>query len=134
MITRLLAPYLEGGFMLTYCILPLTEDVFQIFSLSLAPDGYPLEAWMEVRYLPGIDGWVLSIWDDATGEQLVNQIPIICSLGQVNDLLRPFRHLRDGKGLGSLFCIRAEDATTTPDPAAGNLRQFQVLFGDTIPG
>ena len=119
--------------MLTYWFLPLTEDVFQIFSMSLSPDGYPLEARIEVRYLPGIDGWVLSIWNDATGELLVNQIPLICSLGQVNDLLRPFRHLRNGKGLGSLFCIRAEDATTTPDPAKGNLLQFSILFGDTIP-
>lgn len=119
--------------MLTYWFLPLTEDVYQVFSLSLAPDGNPLEARIEVRYLPGIDGWVLSIWDDANGEMLVNQIPLICSLGVVNDLLRPFRHLRDGKGLGSLFCLRAEDAISTPDPAAGNLRQFQVLFGDTIP-
>ena len=120
--------------MLTYWVLPLTEDVRQVFSLSVAPDGNPLEARIEVRYLPGIDGWVLSIWDDATGELLVNQIPLVCSLGLVNDLLRPFQHLRDGKGVGSLFCLRAEEGTTTPDPAAGNLRQFQILYGDTIPG
>ena len=50
---------------------------------------------------------------------------------EINDLLLPFRHLRKGKGLGSLFCLRAVDEPSTPDPSEGNLNEFQVLFGDT---
>ena len=87
---------------------------------------------MELRYLPAPDRWVASIWDHAGGELLVNMIPLICSYGQVNDLLAPFRHLRNGKGLGSLFCLRGTDEPSTPDPAGGNLAEFQVILSDTF--
>ena len=70
-----------------------------------------------------------AIWDHALGEMLVNQIPLICSYEQLNDLLLPFRHLRDGTGMGSLFCLRNTDQPKTADPAKGNLTEFQVLWG-----
>ena len=73
-----------------------------------------------------------SIWDNASGTLLVNMIPLICSYGSVNDLLLPFRHLREGKGLGSLFCMRNTDEPKTPDPGEGNLTEFQVWWGDTF--
>ena len=44
------------------------------------------------------------------------------------------RHLRDGQGLGSLFCIRNTDPPKTADPAEGNLTEFQILWGDTWTG
>ena len=53
---------------------------------------------------------------------------------QLNDLLLPFRHLRDGKGMGSLFCLRNTDQPKTADPSKGNLTEFQVLYGDTYSG
>jgi hypothetical protein len=65
---------------------------------------------------------------------LVNQIPLICSYEQLNDLLLPFRHLRDGRGMGSMFCLRNTDQPKTADPAMGNLTEFQILFGDTYSG
>ena len=117
---------------MTYAILPLTEDPWQVFTLDLTIDGEPFHAQIEIRYLPAADQWFLSIWDHASGELLINQIPVICSYGQVNDLLRPFRHLQDGRGLGSLFCLRNTDAPSTQDPAKGNLTEFQVLMGDTF--
>ena len=138
---------------MTYAILPLTEDPWQVFTLDLTIDGEAFHAQIEIRYLPAPDQWYLSIWDHAAGEMLVNQIPLICSYEQLNDLLTPFRHLRDGKGMGSLFCLHpsgrnggdshsvpAEHGTgvTVPlfraDPAKGNLTEFQVLFGDTWTG
>ena len=39
---------------------------------------------------------MISILDDSSGELLINQIPLICSYGEVNDLLQPFRHIREG--------------------------------------
>ena len=115
-----------------YTILPLSSAVRQVFTLDLAPDGIPLHARIEIRYLPAPDRWVISIWDNASGELLINQIPLICSCGQINDLLLPFRYLRNGQGLGSLFVIRGTDEPETPDPAGGTLLQFCVLFGRTI--
>ena len=114
-----------------YYILPLTEDPRQVFTLDLSIDGEPFHARVEIRYLPAPDSWVISVWDNSAGELLINQIPLICSYGQVNDLLLPFRHIRNGQGLGSLFMIRAVDDPSTPDPAKENLTEFRVLFGDT---
>ena len=117
---------------MTYATLPLTEDPWQVFTVDLTINGAPFHAQVEIRYLPAPDQWFLSIWDHASGEMLVNQIPIICSYELVNDLLVPFRYLRNGAGLGSLFCLRNTDAPSTPDPAKGNLTEFQILWGDTF--
>ena len=115
---------------MTYTVLPLTEDPRQVFTLDLSIDGEPFHARVEIRYLPAPECWVISVWDNSSGEMLINQIPLICSYGQVNDLLLPFRHIRNGQGLGSLFVIRAVDDPSTPDPAKGNLTEFRVLWGD----
>ena len=117
---------------MTCTILPLTDDPRQVLTIAVAPDGEALQARVEVRYLPAPDVWVISLWDDATGQLLVNQIPLICSYGRVNDLLIPFRHQRNGKGLGSLFVFRAVDVPDSPDPAKGNLGQFSLLWSDTL--
>ena len=114
-----------------YWMLPLTEDPRQVFTLDLQIDGAAFHARVEIRYLTAPDVWVISVWDNSSGELLVNQIPLICSYGQVNDLFRPFRHLRQGQGMGSLFVLRNTDEPKTQDPAKGNLTEFRVLFGDT---
>ena len=114
-----------------YWILPLTEDPRQVFTLDMQIDGIAFHARVEVRYLTAPDVWVISVWDNSSGMLLINQIPLICSYGQVNDLFLPFRYLRNGLGMGSLFVIRNTDDPSTPDPASGNLTEFKVLFGDT---
>ena len=113
-------------------ILPLGTSPRQVFTLDMEIDGEPFHALVELRYLWAPDCWVLSISDNASGELLVNRIPLICSLGQPNDLLRPFRHLREGRGLGSLLVIRAADEPATPDPAENTLSSFTILWGDTL--
>ena len=115
-----------------YYILPLSGDPRQVFTLDMSIDGVAFHARVEIRYLLAPDVWVISVWDNSSGELLVNQIPLICSYGDVNDLFRPFRHLRNGQGMGSLFVIRNTDEPRTPDPAQGNLTEFRVLFGRTI--
>ena len=117
---------------MTEYILPLTNDPRQVMTLDLTIDGEGFHARIEVRWLPAPAVWVISIWDDSTGELLINQIPLGCSYGEVNDLLRPFRHLREGQGMGSLFVIRDTDEPSTTDPAKGNLTEFRVLWGRTI--
>ena len=116
---------------MTYTILPLTQDTRQSFTLTLSINGESFYARMEVRYLPASDCWVLSIWNQATGELLINMIPLICSYGRINDLLALFSFLRNGQGLGSLFVLRNVDHPSTPDPARNNISEFQVLWGDT---
>ena len=117
---------------LTYAELPLTNDPRQVFTVDLSLDGVPLYARIEIRYLSGPDRWVISIWDNSDSTLLVSQVPLICSYGFLLDLLFPFRYLRGGRGIGSLFVIRATDNPSTPDPAAGNLAEFQILWGDVL--
>ena len=116
---------------MTYAILPLTEDPWQVFTVDLMINGDPFHAQVEIRYLPAPDQWYLSIWDHASGEMLVNQIPLICSYGEVNDLFQHFRHLRDGRSMGSLIVLRAVDEPRTENPSAGNLAEFALICGDT---
>lgn len=117
---------------MTGYVLPLTPDPWQVMTLDVVLDGEAFHVQVEIRYLPAPDQWVLSIRDHSTGELLVDMIPLICSYGEKNDLLLPFRHLRGGKGLGTLLCLRGTEEPSTPDPAKGNLAEFQVILGDSL--
>ena len=117
---------------LSYTELPLTNNSRQVFTVDVVIDGVALHARVELRYLSALDQWVISIWDNATSVLLVNQVPLICSYGELNDLLLPFRYIRDGMGVGSLLVLRNTDEPSTVNPAKGNLTEFQVLWGDTF--
>ena len=117
---------------LSYTELPRTNDPRQVFTVDLTIDGVALHARVELRYLSATDRWVISIWDNASSVLLINQVPLVCSYGELNDLFLPFRHLRDGAGIGSLFVLRNTDEPSTLDPAKGNLTEFILLFGDTL--
>ena len=117
---------------MTGYILPLSADPWQVMTPDLEIDGEPFHAQVELRYLPAAGQWFVSIRDHSSSELLVNMIPLICSYGEVNDLLLPFRHLRGGKGLGSLVCLRATDEPSSPDPAGNNLSEFQLGWGDSL--
>ena len=117
---------------LSYIELPLTNDPRQVFTVDVTIDGAALHARVELRYLSAPDQWVISIWDNAASVLLVNQVPLICSYGEMNDLLLPVRYIRDGAGIGSLFVLRNTDEPSTVNPAKGNLTEFQILFGDTF--
>ena len=110
----------------------LTDDPWQVMTLDVELDGVAFHAQVEIRYLPAAGQWFLSIWDHSSSVLLVNMIPLICSYGEPNDLLLPFRYLRDGKGLGSLFCLRGTEEPETADPGERNLTEFMVLWTDTI--
>ena len=113
-------------------LLPLTQDSWQVMTLDVVIDGEEFHAQVEIRYLPAPDQWVVSIWDHSGSELLVNMIPLICSRAGLNDLLTPFRYLRNGKGLGSLFCLKDNDNTSSADPTEKDLKVFQVLWCDSV--
>ena len=117
---------------LTYTELPLTNDLRQVFTTDLSPDATPLHARIEIRYLSAPDRWVITIFDNASSTLLANQVPLVCSRGYPLDLLYPFRHLRGGKGIGSLFVLRNTDSPDTEDPGKDNLTDFQMIYGDML--
>ncbi len=110
--------------------LPLTEDPYQVLFLSASPEGSAFPAKVELRFLKAPGKWFLSISDAATGEAYARHIPVICSHEVLNDLLLPFGYLFGGRGLGSLFCLRATDHPSSPDPGPSNLREFSLYWGD----
>ena len=113
-----------------YYEFPITNDPRQVFTVDMVINGEMLHAKVEIRYLPEPDQWVLSLWDNASGELLVNQLRLVCSYGIVNDLLEPFRAAAQPQPLGSLFVIRNVDEPSTPDPAKDNLTGFKIIMGD----
>lgn len=117
---------------LSYIELPLTNDPRQVFTTDVSTDATPLHARMEIRYLSAPDWWVITIWDNAASTLLANQVPLVCSQTFPLDLLYPFRCLREGKGIGSLFVLRNTDNPSTPDPSGNNLTEFKILYGDTL--
>ena len=117
---------------MTGYLLTLTSAPRQVCTVNVVINGESFHAQVEIRYLPAPDRWFLTLWDHASGERLVNLIPLVCSYGGKNDLFLPFRHLRDGKGLGSLLCLRATDTPSTPDPARSSLTDFQLLWSDDL--
>ena len=117
---------------LSYTELPRTNDPRQVFTVDVMIDGAPVHARVELRYLSAPDRWVISIWDNASSVLLINQVPLVCSYGELNDLLLPFRCLRDGAGLGSLFVLRNADCPLPENPARGSLMDFVLLWGDTL--
>lgn len=112
--------------------LNFSSSPWQVFTLDVVIDGETFHAQVELRYMPAPDRWFVSIRDHASGVLLVNMIPLVCSYGEVNDLLRPFRHLRNGKGLGSLLCLKGTDEPSTQDPGENNLAEFQLLWSDIL--
>ena len=116
---------------LSYSVLPLTNDPYQVFTTDVAPDGTQLHARIEIRHLRAVNRWVVSIFDHAAATLLVNQIPLVASGGFPLDLLYPFRHLRGGKGIGSMFLLRGGD-TGARDPGKGNLAEYTLLYGDEL--
>ena len=117
---------------LSYTELPRTNDPRQVFTVDVSVDGTAFHARVELRYLSAPDCWVISIWDNASSELLINQVPLACSYGELNDLLLPFRHLREGVGIGSLFVLRNRDELSALNPQKNNLTAFSIIWGDTF--
>ena len=117
---------------LSYIELPRTNDPRQVFTVDVTIDGAALHARVELRYLSAPDRWTISIWDNASSVLLINQIPLVCSYGELNDLLLLYRYIRDGAGLGSLFVLRNTDEPSAADPVQDNLTEFTLLWGDTL--
>ena len=117
---------------LSYTELPRTNDPRQVFTVDVTVDSAALHARVELRYLSASDQWVISIWDNASSVLLINQIPLVCSYGELNDLLLPYRYIRDGAGLGSLFVLRNKDESVAANPSKDSLTDFSLFWGDTL--
>ena len=113
-----------------YLILPTIPAPYQVMYLPVSPNGHAFQARVDLRYRAAPGRWFLSISDAVSGAVYVNQIPVVCSLEKLNDLLLPFRWHFQGDGIGSLFCVKAVDRPRSADPGPDNLNEFYLLWGD----
>ena len=100
---------------LSYSVLPLTNDPYQVFTTDVAPDGTPLHARIEIRYLAAAGRWVVSIFDHAAATLLANQVPLAVSAGFLLDL----------KKAGKTLIV-----STHNDELAHTLADRLVVIGD----
>ena len=114
-----------------YTILPVGAAPFQTITLPASPNNHPFLSRLSLRYLPAPGRWFLTISDAVSGAVYANHIPLVCSYGEINDLLAPFAYLFQGSGLGSLFVLKAVEAPSSSDPGENNLSEFYIIWGDT---
>ena len=100
---------------------------YQIFTLTIDPDGYSLRARVELRYLNEPQHWYISIFNAANGEAICRYVPVIASYGMLNDLMEPFHH----KHIGSIYCVPVVAKPSSTNPGLKNLGEFEIVWGDT---
>ena len=104
-----------------------TDKRYQIFTLTVNPNGNQFRARVELRYLNEPQLWYLSIFDAASGESYCRYVPLIASYRYLNDLMKPFQH----KNIGSIYCVPAVVSPSSTDPGLNNLGEFEIVWGDT---
>ena len=105
------------------------EKRYQIFTLSVDPDGNAFRARVELRYINANRRWYITIIIASTGECLCRYGPLIASYygNALNDLLAPFSH----KHIGSMYCIPKIASPSSENPGLNNLGEFEIVWGDT---
>ena len=101
-------------------------------TLDLVIDVETFHAQVEIRYLPVPNQWVVSIRDHSGGGLPVNMIPLICSYREVNDLLAPFRFLREERVLALFTASVIQTIRQRRILHMGSLTEFCLVWGDTL--
>lgn len=109
-------------------VLSTSDSERQMKTVIITPNDKTVSLRVEIRRLCATDRWYISITDAATGESLVQYVPLVSStLDTLNNLLRQFSYM----GIGGLWVIplSAEDEDT--DPADGTLNRYAIVWGDS---
>ena len=106
---------------------PVDSSPNQEFDTTLEIDGSSINLHFKFRYNDMAEYWVMTISDPATGEILLDSIPMITGADPYINLLGQFRHLE----LGSAFLYKAGN-TALDYPDSGNLgTDFLLIWSDT---
>ena len=106
-------------------LLPIFPDSLnQIQTLQVPLSGGTRSLRVQLRFLEAPALWFLSVWDSVSGDLLVNSIPVRNSDGAINDLLKPFRHLK----LGSLCCFPHVEDKAGNDPGKDDLMDYDLIW------
>ena len=82
----------------------------------------------DIVYHENTKKWYLSLYDMTEEFYYCTNIPLVASYGYVNDLFAPYAY----KDIGMLVCVPAVDNPSTPDPSEGNLKEFNLVWGEEI--
>ena len=114
---------------MTPFVLPTFSDSLnqvQTLHVPLASGTRALRVSLRWHEAPAL--WFLSISDATTGEDLVLHIPLRASIGAINDLLKPFRHL----SLGSLSVFPLTESAQGKDPGKDDLADYEIIWSEQL--
>lgn len=82
----------------------------------------------DVTYHAATKKWYVSLYDMQEEVFYCTNVPLVASYTYVNDLFGPFSY----KEIGMLVCVPSVDNPSTTDPSEGNLKDFNLIWGEEI--
>lgn len=108
-------------------IVPLDNSPNQTFQCTLAVDGKNITLGFYVRYNEQSLCWIMTVIDPATGNIILDQIPLITGNYPSGNLLEQYTYL----GIGSASILKMSDIQVE-NPNDTNLgTDFVLYWGDT---
>jgi hypothetical protein len=108
-------------------IVPVTGNPNQTLTVSLNVDGGVVTLQLTVRYFDLCGYWVMTI-KDATGNLLLDSIPMLCGVYPAANILAQYAYLQ----IGSAFLVNVSN-TTQDSPGASSLGTDFLLLWDDNP-
>ena len=100
----------------------------QVMTIDVEPNGHRMTVRFQLKYLEYVQKYAISLWDAATGDPIVTNVPVVASYDLIaNDLFRQVFY----KGIGSMWCGPVVEHPTTVDPTLGTLNEYELIWGDT---
>lgn len=109
---------------MAYCRIPLTcqSQSVQTFKLTLEGGKRNINIKLMLRYMDLYDTWIAAIYDNSTGDLLVDMMPLVCGV----NLLGQYRHL----SIGEAYIVPVSD-TLLMQPDNKTLgTTFVLIWGD----
>lgn len=108
-------------------IIPLTSDPQQSLKTAVSIGGENKTLQLDIRYNDIADYWVMKITDPATGEILLDSIPLVTGQYPAANILRQFGHL----GLGAAYVIKAGNAAMDYPDDTNLGTEFMLVWSDS---
>ncbi len=109
---------------MSYCKIPLTCQPFstQTFKLTLEGGARNINVKLCLRYNDLYDLWTAAVYDNSTGELLIDTMPLVCGV----NLLGQFTHLE----MGEAYIVPATDTDLMQPDNTTLGSTFILVWGD----
>ena len=108
-------------------VIPLTPTPNQILNTTLNIDGVNKTYQLKIRYNEMADYWVMSILDPATGDFILDSIPLLTGDYPAANILQQYAYL----GIGSAYVVNVSNLQSPNYPDDKTLgSDFVLVWGD----